>query len=358
VWGIAPRATLSAQADHNLPLTNNDNEDVNQFGASALVGLQAVRYDDSSNWVLSPQFFLVRYPELRRLNRDESQVTSVFTQYFERGEWPISATYLRDTTITSERGASGITENNLPHERISIATSPSWQLTPLWTASGAASWSADSYSDARATGLVDYDYGALNTQLQYSLGEHSSAGLSAAYGRLWVPAFRSTKDQQSINITFTGAFSELWSWSVAGGPLRVVTEQLTDTGIGYSARLQRQAEITSVSIAAARDIAPDGRGVLSTRERITAGFSYRLSSDTNWQWSRNRDAVPALELRLDTVRYLSVDGAMRWQATPTVSVALAAGWRRQTVVRVVGDDTADAYSASLSLTWQGLERTY
>lgn len=356
VWGIAPRVTLSTRYDQNVQLAAD--QPSGQVGAAASVGARVVRYGNTTDWSLDPQFVFVRYPKQPNLNRDEIQVNGAVVTRFELGEWANIASYTRDTTITSERGASGLTETNLPHEHISVAMTPSFHFAPQWNTGATASWSTDRYKDGQAIGLVDYDYASLGGQLQYSPTERTAVSVDASVGRLSVPTTHNTTDQYAANLRIERSLTELWRLSLSGGPLRVASDVLTENGLGYAVKLNRQSETINILVSASRDVVPNGRGILSKRDQanavISRNWSSRFATDLSAQWLRNRNAVPTLGLQFGEVSYGGVDAALRWQAAPTTSISFSVGWSRQDQDSII--KSADAYRAALSLVWQGLER--
>jgi hypothetical protein len=358
VWGIAPRASLVSGYDQNVQLAVDGDE--GQGGGAVQVGARAVRHGDTTNWSLDPELLVVRYPENRKLNRDQANVIGSFIKYFDRGEWANTVSYGYDTTIISERGASGLTESNLPHERVVLTTKPSRRLSDVWTADATVAWSADDYDEGESVGLVDYDYTSIGGQLSYSMTERTSLGVGVSYGRLDIPSRSDTTAQYAANVRVDTAINELWQASIGGGPLRVVSGDVSDPGIGLSMNLQRRSETSSFSIDLSNDTIPDGRGTLSRRTVAAASFSRdlssRLATELSANWVLTRDALPAVGVDLGTVTYWNVTPVLRWRAAPTVSVSFSMTWSRQERENMTGD--ADAYRAALTLSWAGLERVY
>jgi hypothetical protein len=356
VWGVTPRASLTTGYDHNVQLAVNGEQ--GQGGGAVSLGASVVRHGTTTDWSLDPQFLLVRYPEDPTLNRDDANVTGAVDTRFERGDWTNAVNYSHDTTVTSERGTSGLTESNLPHEHVSLTTMPSMRFAELWTAAVTALWSEDNYADWRASGLVDYSYATLGGQLTYAITERSTLGMDASLGRFYIPVARVTTDQYGANLRFDTAIDEMWHLSFGGGPLRVVSRDVSEPGIGLSAKLQRQSATRSFAINLSNDTIPDGRGTLSRHAQAMVSYSQNLSSrlatDLSAQWMRTRDALPDFGVEFEPVTLLNVSSALRWQAVPTVSISFLVSWTRQ----VEGAGTADAYRAALTMSWQGLEHGY
>jgi hypothetical protein len=232
------------------------------------------------------------------------------------------------------------------------------QLTQLWSVGAAASWSEDRYSDARSVGLVDYNYSSLEAQLGYTLSERSSLQIDASVGRFYIPDTRNVTNQYGANLRFDTAIDELWHFSLGGGPLRVVSGDVNDPGIGLSASLRRQSETSRFSLDLSNDTIPDGRGALSRQSQAMASFGHnfstRLAADVGAQWTLTRDALPDFGIDFGSVTYWGASSALHWQAAPTLAVSFSVSWNQQ----LHNGGAADTYRAALSLTWQGLERGY
>jgi hypothetical protein len=342
--------------DHNVQLAVNGEE--GQGGGATSIGASIVRHGTTTDWSLDPQFLLVRYPEDHTLNRDDVNVTGAASSHFERGNWINSANYRHDTTITSERGTTGLTEANLPHEHLALTTAPSLRLSELWTAGATAMWSEDNYVDGQAVGLVDYNYASIGAQLTYALSERTSLGVDASVGRFAIPTTNEITNQYAANVHFDTAINELWQLSMSGGPLRVISGDANEPGIGVTVKLQRRSETRHFDVELSNDTIPDGRGTLSRHAQATVAYgrnwSSRIATDLSADWTRTRDALPDFGVEYAAVNLVSINTALRWQAAPTMSIALLVSWSQQEQ----GAGTADAYRAALSLTWQGLEHGF
>lgn len=355
VWTFVPRAALTTRYDQNARLTP-DTDDA-QPAADAYAAAVLALIGDTTKLSLEPQLDIVRYPREHTLDRDVLQVNALGAKFFETSEWDLQTNYVRDTTVLSERGTSGLTESNQPHEHISIALSPSFRLTEKWSASANSAWSNDSYPRARDELLVDYDYSSLGGQASYAATERTSLAMDASFSELQTPSLRTTTRQYAANVRLETALNDRWNLSLAAGPLRVVSDFVTDNGVGYTAKLSKRGEISSIEVIAQHDVVPNGRGVLSKRDHATAQFIYtwsaRWTSNVSAQWSKSADAVPSFNLEFPAIRYYSAEGSLAWQATPTISASLLIGWNRQDFEGIAG--VAKGYRTALSLHWQALD---
>ena len=356
VWGVSPRASVAVRYDSNLQLRADDEND--SVGGSATAGAHIVRYGDTVDWKFDPQLLLVRYRDDTDLNRTESQIDAAVERRLELSQWTATASYVRDTTLTSELGSSGITQVNLPHEHIVVALSPALQLNERCSAGLQGSWSNDRYLGAGASGLVDYDYGVGFLQLACQATQRSDLAVDASYARLTASSVRYETEQLAANLRWDVSLSERWKLSLAGGPLRVRSSIAIDNGIGYSVELSGRAETSRLNLSWSQDTSPNGRGALSKRDRVvlSAGrqFGARLSADLTGQWLHNEDAVQQIGLSIESIRYVYADTTLRWLVSPTVSSFVSIGWSRQAqqTTAIAGH----GYHVAVGMAWQALER--
>jgi hypothetical protein len=333
--------------------------DIGESGGSIGGAFSMIHRSDTTKLDLEPQLEFVRYPHDHLLDRDVLQIAALGTKYFDTAEWDAQANYVRDTTAISELGTSGVTQSNQPHERVAVALSPSSQLTEKWSMNASLSWSNDSYPHKIDPQLVDYDYSSVVAQLAYAFTERGTAAIDASFGELFVPSERTITHQYGANLHLDVTMSERQNFSLAAGPVHVVSDFITDSGYGYSARLNSQFETGALNVTLGRDVIPNGRGVLEKRDHALGYFNHswssRWSSDLSLQWQRSIDIVPTFNAQLQDVRYASIDTSLRWLMTPTISAVVSVGWSRQEQAVIVG--AANAYRAVFSLQWQGLERT-
>jgi hypothetical protein len=357
VWGVKPRAVLNLRHDSNVQMASS-----NEFSGESLValaGASVLRYSDSLRWSLDPQVTLIRYTQTKEFDRDEVQVSSGLNKYFERGSIGAAASYIRDTTLTSELGSTGLTLTNLPHERISVSLSPEYSTGEKSSLSGSAGWSTDRYPGAaNDSALVDYDYVSSSMRYSYQYSQRSSVALAASYGRSVVPSYQQSTDQWAANLIWQSAITEQWNMMLGVGPMRVESEFIKDDGIQYTAQLTHRAVVDNLDLSLSHDVAPNGRGVVSKRIRAGANYSRRLtdrwSTQLGVQWIDSRDIVSSIGFQLDGVRYLDANAMLGWQITPTISATLNAGWTTQERTLVAA--RAHGYRAFIGLSWHGLER--
>lgn len=354
-WSFTPHAALNVGHDDNVRLSADASE-----SSTAVLQLDSIlkRASDRFEFSLAPQLTLARYDREAVLDRNDASVNTSLVRRRERSQWLLSGQYIRDTTLTSELGTTGFVDANATHESMQLAVAPTAQITERWSASLQAATMRHRYeSDGESAGLVDYDYNSVLTKSSYSTNEYSALSLDVSWGRLAVPQNRTATEvnNYAANVSWQSAWNERWKLNLAVGPTRVESASFSDNGIGYSANLDRRSEQTTWQLSWSRDVTPNGRGVLSKRERadlsLSTQISERFSTSVSTQWIRSQDFLPSLALRSARVRYFFVSSALTWRVTPTVGISTSIGWTEQTAATA-----AEAYRASIGIVWNGLSR--
>jgi hypothetical protein len=357
-WSIEPNAAANIGYDDNVRMSID--RPVADRVDSVNLAFSLTHDDGQFQMALDPRTVIVRYREETILNRNDVYVAANANYRSERSQWPVAINYVRDTTLTSELGTTGLTETNRDHESESIVVSPTWQATERFSVIGQASWEANAYLDAADTGLVDYDYQMAMAKVRYAVNERSFVAIDSSYGKLLVPSLHSFTTNYAANISWQTTLLDRWQLSLAAGPARVETAQQADDGRGYSLTVMYQAETTSGTLTASRDVIPTGRGILTKRERATleGNFSIteRLTSNLSLQFVRNEDLYPYPGAPLDVIRYAIVSGALQWRIVPTLFATLAVNWSNQS--SETRDGTASGHSGSIGISWNGLRRAF
>ena len=354
-WGWMPRAEFDAGYNSNVQLSPTD-EKASASGTATL-GAHVTRYSDAFNWSLDGYASAVRYVRFAEFNYNDVTVNTQADKSFETSQYSLSGVYVRDTTLVSELGSTGLTQVNRPHEHIAFTLSPAASISERWNLSGDISWSNDRYLEASNDGLVDYDYASADIQSGSRITERSTLAVALSYGRIMVPSLRSNTNQFAANLVWQSVLSEAWSARMAVGPLRVESKYLRDNGLGYSGSITRKSPTGSLEFAASRQATPNGRGLLTKRDTLSLSlrqeFSERLAVTVAVQRIETRDFISTIGFQLNGLRYVDASASLSWRITPTLTGSATVGGSTQTFD--ANDLRAHGYRASVGLTWQGLE---
>jgi hypothetical protein len=357
-WRITPVASSGIGYVDNPRLIPHSDEAYTNYRAEFSAPMS---FDDGrTNISLDPRLVIASYPQDSLLDRNDKYVTLSAQRSYETAIWAGSASFVRDTTLTSELGLTGLQEVNRPHEALSLTATPTLLLSDRMQLGAQLYWSDNNYKDAEFTGLVDYRYSLGAASANYVWTEKVKLSMQASLGRLEVPAYGTRSDTINVTAALAWQYSELWSAQLSVGPSRVESEIGNDQGYVYSASVKRRGLRSGISALVARDVTPTGRGVLVTRDQATLSTQYSLTERLSWtvaaEFSRTTDTVSGLAAGRQRIEYSSVDTSLRWQMTPNWSALLSVNGRTQDYDS--RRDPASGSSVAIGLLWQGGPRAW
>lgn len=354
-WSMSEQASVGAGYDDNILLwTDQPRRAAN---ASANLGLHLERHSDALALTLDPRIVAVRYDNYSEFNRTEQYLNATAQHQSELGNMSLALNWTRDTTLTSEAGLTGNTTVNKPHEAFAATFSNVRQWSERWDTSTQLYATTNRYSDAGLTNLVDYNYGAAQFGIDYSLTAASQLSLSGSMSKLQVPDFSYLdKSSDSATLSYSASLAQRWQVKLAFGPSRVRSQFGTEQGTLYQASVTRQSEISNIQLSIGRDITPTGQGVLTRREQVNLVFSRELAERLNLQlranWIKNNNILLGYGFIYNQVRYSEVNASLNWRLTPTWTASLSGGHTEQSSQYVTGSATRN--QVSLGVTWTGL----
>jgi hypothetical protein len=315
-----------------------------------------LRRTERTEWSLAPRLYSERHPDDKLLDRDDEYLRSAFAYYSERSQWAATLNFAHDTTLTSELGLTGFTEDDRQHEGISATLGPTYMLSERTSAGFQMLWSDNHYRDAAFTGLVDYRYGSLSLFSSHSLSDRSDLSISAHAGELRVPT-NSRADKQDASVTLGWSYKPwpLWTLKVSAGPSYARSDVGSDDGLVFQTDLQHRGERWTLTTSAGRDITPTGRGALTRRDQLSIGMSRalteRLSASLALRGVRNRELLTQSGGPGEDLEYGRAELRFTWRLAQQWSLALGLGGSTQKVES--RRDGADNHGTSLSIVWNG-----
>jgi hypothetical protein len=362
-WTVAPSASVYAQARQN-PRLSADEEESDHItpGAGATASATITRRTELLALSLKPSVGATRYNDDGGLDTNDQRLEFSMNREGEKISWEASAGAVRDTTLTSELGSTGLTQANLRHESWNASVEPMWQATERLQLRSSVGLDSSSYPDNQNLGLTDYRYASASLSGAYSLSDRTAVSVSAGAGRLDSENSNQDSDNATLTVHARFAWSPLWSVSVAAGPSWTRSGDEKNNGVVYSFDLTRQLETSSLSLDATRRQSPSGRGVLTDVDSLGLGLSTqlteRLTSTVAASYNRRRNALKdfggAGTVDLDDVRYLRADMGLNWRMTSSMQVGASVGYANQRVAQIFANDvTGRGYDARVSFIWTG-----
>lgn len=364
---IAPRAhaqavvsssTVHVGGYYNSNTRLSGDAPVADSSGSADATWMLARRDERLSWSITPRIHHQRYNEQSVLDRTDKYLSVQGRWAAERASVESAVRYVRDNTLTSELGLSGISEVDREHSVLAVNASPSLSISERGTVRLDGAWSRNRYERPQGTGLTDYDYLSVGISNIYALSEVTQLALSFSSGQLRVPGADVETDNLHAQLRLTSAIGEGLNVTLAGGPSRVETELETDSGFNYRAEVQWRGERTSLSTVAGRDVIPTGRGSLSERVHAALAIQYsiseRVTTSLRGDWSSNVEVTPLHTIIPVEVQYAGINAMIRWRVLEDWAVWTSAGWTEQRYPVV--DSTARGWRGGIGLSWQSRER--
>jgi hypothetical protein len=356
-WRLQPSINSWLEFTDNPRLVPGTDE--SHAGARGELAADLVLQTEVTSLSFVPRFVYAQYPDDPLLDRNDRYATLAVRRLFETVSWSGSASYTRDTTITSEFGLTGLQSVNREHEAISVAIAPTWQMSERVQA-GAQAYALDTtYENAARTGLLDYTYGLAAISAAYTLSETLSSGLELSVGELKVPQAERRSRDIDASLSLDWQLAEHWNAHVAYGPTRIESDSGDSQGHIYSVSLAKQNVRSSLSLALGRDVTPTGRGVLVTRDQLSLSSTYALTQLTTLILTgraiRTSDAIETAGFSSQTNEFFSLESSLRWRCAEHWTLVFAAATRH--VEYGQRSDDADGFNVSIGLAWSGQPRT-
>jgi hypothetical protein len=352
-WLVSPTARASSEYTDNPRFLPDGG--LSTAGAAIELASSLRRRSERSDLSLSPRVRSARYENDESLDSDDQYLDGQYTFATERSQWTVSSGFTRDTTLTSEIGATGIVQANRRHEGITVSAGPTLQATERVAVGAQAYWLDSRYVDAESTGLVNYEYRAATLFANIALSELEGISWTAQHSELRVDGQDSRTRSTNISLGWRYRPLALWTLDLSAGPAFVETDFGNDSGVVFSADLQRRSERWTSGLKAARDLTPTGRGVLTRRDQLVLSadrrFTERLSGAVAARWIRNQDLLPQPGVAFSEVEYGRLELSLNWRLTQHWTLSLAGGGAQQKYDS--RPDGVDNYRTSLSIVWNG-----
>lgn len=360
-WSLTPSGQLVTQAQRN-PRLADDGTSTSASLATQL-DLRLERATERFNLIIQPHVGWQRYEQDNSLDRSDQQLEATLHWRGELIDWNGTVGATRDSTLTSERGTTGLTQLNERHEGLDVSLGPTWQWSERLTGGTNVGWQAARYPGNRETELQNYDYRLVSGDVGYVLSDRAVLTWVASVGQL-VPQHTDAKsDNASLRMQMRYALSSLWSLNLGAGPSVVRAQEHRQNGVIYTAAVSRAFERSSLSLSVNRSVSPSGRGVLTQLQDASLNFgtqlSERVSTGCSVSFSRRTDAIRAGNTALSDVRYARADFSVSWQVSEHWHLGAGMGYSAQQLgARDDNADTARGYDAQLTLGWTGNAHVY
>jgi len=383
-----PSISIQTEYDDNKRLRADsfDVIDLSAYGVisrvNANIGVRSDRYDVA----VDNQFILNRYESDFDLDSDDFNfnLTSNY-QLTEKHRFGLSASFKRDTTLTSELDDSGLgtglVQDNVIHKQWSIAPTWSYSLSNTQSIQASYEHSEHMYEESELGSFVDYTVDMFSTSFSQQWTPLWSNFLSFSAMSFKIPesgegisesSIETT--EYSINIGTQYQISPTWSASATVGERFTTTETtfqqpsfnpFTNTltfdkettsndvqGFIFSFELNKQFEAGSANLSYSRSTNPQGQGELQVRDSVAASFNHNFTQKLklSLNGSLNKTTISGEEDDNNGRTYFDIRPSIRWAFDKQVS--LTAGYRYRAQSYESNDDEASSNSVSLNFNYR------
>lgn len=277
---------------------------------------------ETGQLTVTPRFSMTRYDHETALNINTGSLDVNYQGTLERGQWTFEAQGLSDSTVTSERGTTGITNVNQRHDvetaslgyRYSSTEQLSWLLQGLWQGT--------QYSEAPNFGLTNYNYLSGQFGPQWGFSERVQGSLIFEADQL-TPQGGTTQNSYSESVRLTHSLTEQYTWRASFGVSRVAAGNTSSTAnVIFEVGASRQTERVQWDVSFRRAVLPIGLGLLAEEDIAALGILVGTSEHTTLNVSFNA-------IKTDPVIYLNYvvyEGASWGQASAEWRYQFAQHW--------------------------------
>jgi hypothetical protein len=351
-WSLEPRVSVGTEYTDNPQLSTQ--QQLSDASAQIDASLRLTAATETLRLTFEPRVLAARYRDDKVLDRTDRMADLALERTGERGTLRLAASLVRDSTLTSEFGSSGLTTVDYPHRRLLLSAQAQRALSERWSFAAQLGWSQDRYDAPAQVGFSDYRYASAWLVTSYDVSEKTRVSVQGGGSRLEVPS-RPLIWTYSTALAVERVLTDKLRVSVSAGPSRVLREGRSQAGQYAQLAVIRDGERVLTSLSIARETSPTGRGVLDRRDRwsleVSAPFSERTAGQLRLIHIRSREVVERFSFLDESLRYLSADASITRRLTPELSAMVSVGWRSQR--RDFDAGTAYGLRGGIWLQWTG-----
>jgi len=351
-WKLSSYLSQTVNYSDNLLLSRQN--EISAVGFTTTPQLILERNTPTLTIELDGRFEFSEYIDHSNFNSQDQFVSlDVEKLLSERSTLTMSTDFIRDTTLRSEQDSSDrFLDDSIRF--VTFRANPSWtyQLTQLDEISLSGDYRNTSYDSSEKTDFQNY-----GPTIGYDrrLSELDKITTSLSYLH-FDPERKTSRDRLGLLVGYAYEPSERLLVSGQGG----ASYDLNDGDVGYRARFNLKYLVddqTSIRALISHDIEPSGDGDLRTRNRASAGVSYRATELTTLgfavDYTDNIDygaSGSTDEDNDDESRYFSARPSVAWQISEDWN--LVAEYRFRHKAFEEDNDSATSNSVFLTLQYQ------
>jgi hypothetical protein len=218
------------------------------------------------------------------------------------------------------------------------------------------------YATGATAGRTDFFERGIGGEYRRELDQRGTVGVRVFATGFEASVNNNTTDTRGIEINYSRAVTELWSWNIGGGTQRsdfALTSAgrrirgTDDSGI-FNLGLNKRAEQSSMRAELRRQMSPDALGFVAPRDELRIAWQRMLSARVNGRMVlRAFDAEGIPTVPGSDRRYGRAEVDVEWQFNPTWW--FIAGYAHSTARSAVSitDESADSNAITVGIRYRG-----
>lgn len=232
---------------------------------------------------LSPRLTVQRFSEQRDLDSEDGSLALAGKWLREYSQFAASALVSRDSTLATELAETGIVDLNTRRDLRTATASWTWSFAPTTQLDTQFGYTDVEYPDGRRVGLVGYRYPNGSLGLTRQLSDYTSVSLTAYGSRVEAPAALTISRSLGLQIGMARALSPDMQLQLSVGFSDTQRSNpfasRSDRSQLWNAQLTRKLQSGQWSFVLERSLAPNGLGVLASRDEASIDFARMLSAN-------------------------------------------------------------------------------
>ena len=255
----------------------------------------------------------------------------------------------RDSSLVSELDVSGLIQNQVRREGSTAFVNGRYSIGELNLLSLQINGQQIEYADPAQSGLVDYDYYYMNTELQHLFRSAHRVILSLLFSQYQTELNQQQVEDLGITVGIEGALDERWAYTFSLGLRETSTEAeilvpdfflftfrpikftSKEQGTLYNLEISREFLSHQVALRLQRSTRPSGGGEFLESDTLSLIQQGKLSQRLSWtnqiQWIVNREI--SSDSATSDRDFYSLQPGLRWRHTERSTLSIAYRYRYQ-----------------------------
>jgi len=358
-WDFEPGVRLSAFYDDNVRFSalNPESSSGGIAQAYSLLSRRSEFSDLSFRATVDGRY----YVDVSELDTTDGSIEARYAYRADRTELGLLASFVYDTTLTSEEETTGLVQFSSRRKRLEV--SPTWEyaLSERISVGADVTFVDVSYEDVSEIVLSDYQFVGFGLNGRYDLSERTGLLGRLIYDQFESDVASGTSDTLGAEVGIAYDLSERTTLTALGGVRSATTdsgaagiEDDTNTGPIFEVGLRRDYESGSIRLQLARSLIPSGRGELLDTTRAVLDLSYPISErwESRLRLSAVRNRNPGGETNFNDRDFLSISPELRWRLGESTWLDLSYRFRWQDRETLDGDAESNAVFLGFAHDWK------